>query len=154
MVRQRNAVAQKRLGKSCSQHCCRVRSVAAARRDASCDVSSARATSAFLSSNPAQAHHDECRYGKSLNAPIAEIAEELRWERQIAVSGQTPYATGKLQHSDVFACDACTRSNRAQDQCNTVQGRSGRRTSGGTRARHRFLVELTLDRRTNPDLSG
>jgi hypothetical protein len=33
----------------------------------------------FLSSNPAQAHHDECRYGKSLNAPMAEDAEEQRW---------------------------------------------------------------------------
>jgi len=43
----------------------------------------------FLSSDPAQAHRDECRYGKSLNAPMAQDAEELRWYRQIAVSGQT-----------------------------------------------------------------
>jgi hypothetical protein len=64
---------------------------------------------------------DECRTGKSLNAPMAEDAEEQRWERQTAVSGQTPWATGKLQKLDVFACDACTRSNRAQDQCNTVR---------------------------------
>ena len=46
MVRQSDAVAPKHLGDSFSQHCCRLRSVAAARRDASCDVSSARATSA------------------------------------------------------------------------------------------------------------
>jgi hypothetical protein len=48
MVRQRGAVAQTRLEKSFSQHCRRVRSVAAARRDASCDVSSARASNAFF----------------------------------------------------------------------------------------------------------
>ena len=48
MVRQSNAVAQKRLGNLFSQHCRRVRSVAAARRDASHDASSARASSAFF----------------------------------------------------------------------------------------------------------
>jgi len=46
IVRQSDAVAPKHLGNPFSQHCRRVRSVAAARRDASCDVSSARATSA------------------------------------------------------------------------------------------------------------
>ena len=48
MVRQSNAVAQTRLGNLFSQHCCRDRSVAAARRDASHDASSARASSAFF----------------------------------------------------------------------------------------------------------
>jgi hypothetical protein len=73
----------------------------------------------FLSSDPAQAIDDECRYGKVTQRPHGPGCRRTAVVEADRSLWPDTDATGKLQRYGVLACDACAVNIQAHVQCNT-----------------------------------